>query len=42
MSDGEEERRDAEQRRQWEREKEREDRLDRGRDDPYKPERRES
>jgi hypothetical protein len=42
MSDGREERRDEEQRRQWEKEREREDRIERGAGDRWQPERKES
>jgi hypothetical protein len=42
MSDGREERQEQEQRRQWDEDRDREDRLDRQLPDQWKPERRES
>lgn len=42
MADGSEERQEQEQRRQWEQERNREDRLDHNPVDPWQPERRES
>jgi hypothetical protein len=42
MSDGEEERQYEEQRRKWEQEKDREDRLDHDSGDRWQPERKES
>lgn len=42
MADGSEERQEQEQRRQWEQERNREDRLDHHPVDPWQPERRES